>query len=1094
MTAASDHGDVTVVVPRTGDAYRVDLSSDHGCTSPTCAPIRPRTGAIELHSGHGDVTVRYGATRPPLVAVPAHPRDAGLSPPARRPVAPWDRESISVPSTRPPAPTASRQARGRATERAPDGSHHLRPAASVARRRPGPSSARRDLVKTYGTGDAAVHALDGVDLDFAPAPLHRDHGPVGLGQVDAHALHGRARHAHLRHGAASATSTWRASSDRELTAAAPRPRRLRVPVLQPRADAHRAREHRRCRCVLAGRKPDREWFDRVVATVGLARPPHAPPGRALGRPAAARRRRPRARRPSPRSIFADEPTGNLDSRAGAEILGFLRHAVDELGQTIVMVTHDPIAAALRRRGRVPRRRPRSSTSMPAPDHRSRARPHEGLRRLTCDRVTLKGLWSRKRRLVGMFTAVCSASRSSPARSCSATPCATASTRSSPRPTAAPTSSCAASTASTGEARPSRARSPRRSSTQVAAVDGVRARPCRSSRARVQLLGADGDRIGGNGPPTRGRTGSTPATLNPWRARRRAGAAAGRARSSSTAPPPTTGDLHVGSRPPCSCRSRCSHGRRHRHVRHRRQHGRHDVHRVHHRRGAATAPRRPRRVTGVLVAGDRRRRARQRCVTTLRPALPPDVEAITGHAAHRRAAGTTSTSAFLGFFETVLLVFAGVALLVAAFSIYNTFSIVTAQRTRESALLRALGASRRQVMIAAAMQRRCRRCRGGGHRRRRRASGSRPGSTRSWARSASACPTPASPDGHRTWPSPPRSVLRSRYRRASCPRCARRASTPLAAHAGGHDRGDGAVAGADRRGLVAPGAGSPSSSPARRWRLRHGGAGCAAHPGGRWCSSARPSARPASALLGTPSTVRARSHRVVGPAQRDAQPASTAGAATALMVGDRGGDGCSPSLAASIKASIGDVVRSDFHGDLVIVNNDRAARGSIPRWSAGSRRCPRCGTRPASGSRTQPSPGAARRSRPPTRPRWAGHRSPRRAGCPRRRRSGRRRGVIEVRRRPRARGGRPRVPVQFGNGAGADLRVGAIFDRRPDLRRRGRARSIVGGQHATARVHRCVRHRWPTACSFALGRAAVDAGRRCRARARTCRTRPSTSRA
>ena len=96
---------------------------------------------------------------------------------------------------------------------------------------------------------------------------------------------------------------------------------------------------------IAGRKVDREWFDLVVGTVGLADRLSAPAQRALRRSAAARRMRPRAWSPGPTIIFADEPTGNLDSRSGAEVLGFLRRSVDEFGQTIVMVTHDAHAAA-----------------------------------------------------------------------------------------------------------------------------------------------------------------------------------------------------------------------------------------------------------------------------------------------------------------------------------------------------------------------------------------------------------------------------------------------------------------------------------------------------------------------------------------------------------------------------------------------------------------------------------------------------------------------------------------------------------------------------------------------------------------------------
>ncbi|MCL4142078.1 UNVERIFIED_CONTAM: hypothetical protein GTU68_026803 [Idotea baltica] len=95
---------------------------------------------------------------------------------------------------------------------------------------------------------------------------------------------------------------------------------------------------------LAGAKPDQAWLDNVVATVGLAdRLRHRPnelSGGQQQRVAVAR-----ALASQPAMIFADEPTGNLDSTTGAEILAFMRHAVRELGQTIVMVTHDPVAAS-----------------------------------------------------------------------------------------------------------------------------------------------------------------------------------------------------------------------------------------------------------------------------------------------------------------------------------------------------------------------------------------------------------------------------------------------------------------------------------------------------------------------------------------------------------------------------------------------------------------------------------------------------------------------------------------------------------------------------------------------------------------------------
>ncbi|GAB3807993.1 hypothetical protein GCM10027605_39420 [Micromonospora zhanjiangensis] len=95
---------------------------------------------------------------------------------------------------------------------------------------------------------------------------------------------------------------------------------------------------------IAGRKPDQAWFDTVIATVGLGdRLGHRPSQLSGGqqqRVACAR-----ALVSRPEVVFADEPTGNLDSRSGAEVLGFLRRSVAEYGQTIVMVTHDPVAAS-----------------------------------------------------------------------------------------------------------------------------------------------------------------------------------------------------------------------------------------------------------------------------------------------------------------------------------------------------------------------------------------------------------------------------------------------------------------------------------------------------------------------------------------------------------------------------------------------------------------------------------------------------------------------------------------------------------------------------------------------------------------------------
>ena len=125
---------------------------------------------------------------------------------------------------------------------------------------------------------------------------------------------------------------------------------------------------------IAGRKPDEHWVASIVETVGLTdRLGHRPSQLSGGqqqRVAAAR-----ALASKPQIVFADEPTGALDSRSGAELLGFLRKAVDELGQTVVMVTHDAERRQLRRPRDLPRRRPHRRRDAP-PDRRRRPRLHE----------------------------------------------------------------------------------------------------------------------------------------------------------------------------------------------------------------------------------------------------------------------------------------------------------------------------------------------------------------------------------------------------------------------------------------------------------------------------------------------------------------------------------------------------------------------------------------------------------------------------------------------------------------------------------------------------------------------------------------------
>jgi putative ABC transport system ATP-binding protein len=199
-----------------------------------------------------------------------------------------------------------------------------------------------DATKVYGKGEAEVQALDGVTVDFATARFTAIMGPSGSGKSTLmHALAGLDR--------LTSGSVWIGDvelgtlKDKKLTQL----RRDRIGFIFQAFNlvpTLTAAENIVLPLRLAGRKPDRRWLDHVVATVGLQnRLDHRPSELSGGqqqRVAVAR-----ALASQPHIIFADEPTGNLDSRTGAEILAFMRQAVRELGQTVVMVTHDPVAAA-----------------------------------------------------------------------------------------------------------------------------------------------------------------------------------------------------------------------------------------------------------------------------------------------------------------------------------------------------------------------------------------------------------------------------------------------------------------------------------------------------------------------------------------------------------------------------------------------------------------------------------------------------------------------------------------------------------------------------------------------------------------------------
>jgi putative ABC transport system ATP-binding protein len=196
--------------------------------------------------------------------------------------------------------------------------------------------------KVYGSDDTAVTALDDVTVGFPAGRFTAIMGPSGSGKSTL--MHCTAGLDDLTSGQVFIGDTELASlSERRLT----RLRRDRigfvfqafnlVPTLT-------ALENITLPLSLAGRDPDSRWLDHVVDTVDLkSRLDHRPAELSGGqqqRVAVAR-----ALVSRPEITFADEPTGNLDSRSSTEILGFMRRAVDELDQTIVMVTHDPTAAS-----------------------------------------------------------------------------------------------------------------------------------------------------------------------------------------------------------------------------------------------------------------------------------------------------------------------------------------------------------------------------------------------------------------------------------------------------------------------------------------------------------------------------------------------------------------------------------------------------------------------------------------------------------------------------------------------------------------------------------------------------------------------------
>ena len=207
---------------------------------------------------------------------------------------------------------------------------------------PAVAASVRDLTKVYGTGDAQVRALDGVSLDLYQGAFTAVMGPSGSGKST------------LMHCCAALDVPTSGQvllgdveigglSDKRLT-------RLRrdqigfvfqsfnlVPTLT-------AGENILLPLAIAGRKPDPEWYAQVIETIDLTdRLGHRPNQLSGGQQQRVAIARALVSRPT--IVFADEPTGNLDSRSGAEVLGLLQRSARSFGQTIVMVTHDPVAAS-----------------------------------------------------------------------------------------------------------------------------------------------------------------------------------------------------------------------------------------------------------------------------------------------------------------------------------------------------------------------------------------------------------------------------------------------------------------------------------------------------------------------------------------------------------------------------------------------------------------------------------------------------------------------------------------------------------------------------------------------------------------------------
>ena len=514
-------------------------------------------------------------------------------------------------------------------------------------------------------------------LGLAPGrPVHGDHGAVGVRQVDPHALPRRARPADRGQVAIDGVRLGDLD-DAKLTEL----RRDKVgfifqffnllPVLS-------AEENILLPLSLAGRDADRERFDRLVDAVGLRdRLDHRPSELSGGqqqRVAIAR-----ALVSAPAVVFADEPTGNLDSQSSEEVMALLRRAVDEFGQTIVMVTHDPVAAESADRTLV-----------------LVGRQDPERHRMT--RIALRYLWARKLRTfltsLSIVLGVMMVTGTYVFTDTIDSSFEQIFTESNENIDAVVTGTETVESQD-GTAPPLDAKV----LDEVRKTDGVALAEGAISDPQVAIIGSDGEPTGTSGRADV-RVLDRRRPVRPARLR---------------GPPAGSGRRDRDRRP--DLRERGVRDRRH--GRGRRQGGGERVHdrrdRIARRgrllrrrqlRRCSPSPRRSgspaRRGSSTRSRSPPRRASRpDDLVRELGLALPKNVTVETGE--ENVESQRDDIGEVIGFLTTALLIFAGVALFVAAFLIFNTFSITVAQRTREFGMLRALGANRRQIISSVVLE-------------------------------------------------------------------------------------------------------------------------------------------------------------------------------------------------------------------------------------------------------------------------------------------------------------------------------------------------------------------------------------------------------